>query len=153
MVMDKVGDATQLANAANPGAGIAANPQQELANSPQWTDAFGALYHQGPWRASLTYKQSGSYVDYNTPSGFTSPVTFHLPGYYTLDASVGYDFGHFAIKLQAFNLTDVRAVNSFTPGGNAKALFEVNGSDGKPDSSIYTFQAGRDIELTLIGKF
>jgi iron complex outermembrane recepter protein len=145
--------ATQLANTANLAAGIAANPRQELANSPLWTDAVGALYSHGPWRSSLTFKQSGSYVDYNTPTGFTNPVTFHLPGYYTLDASIGYDFGHFAIKLQGFNLTDVRAVNSFTPGGNAKALFEVNGSDGKPDSSIYTFQAGRDIELTLIGKF
>jgi len=146
-------EATQLANAANLAAGIAANSQQELANAPLWTDAVGGLYHQGPWRASLTLKQSGSYVDYNTPTGLANQVTFHLPGYYTLDASVGYDFGRFAVKLQAFNLTDVRAVNSFTPGGNTKALYETSGSNGAPDSAIYTFQAGRDVELTLIGKF
>ena len=35
-------NAKQLANAANPAPGIAANPAQELANSPKWTDAVGA---------------------------------------------------------------------------------------------------------------
>ena len=109
-----------------------------------------------PAQAKLTPVEQEMEKDFAArigPAYKARKVTFHLPGYYTLDASVGYDFGRFAVKLQAFNLTDVRAVNSFTPGGNSKALFETNGSDGAPDSAIYTFQAGRDVELTLIGKF
>jgi iron complex outermembrane receptor protein len=146
-------EATQLANAANPTAGITANPKQELAGAPEWTDAFGAIYGRGPWRGSLTFKQVGSEVQYNTPTGMAQQVTFHLPSYFTLDGSVGYDFGHFGVKLQGFNLLDQRQINSFTPGANSQRLRETLGSDGGADTGIYTFQAGRMIELTLIGKF
>jgi outer membrane receptor protein involved in Fe transport len=89
-------------------------------------------------------------VDYN------SPFTFHLPGYDTLDLSAAYDFGRrVKIKVQVFNLLDVRAVSSFVPGANTAALFPAGGlgSNGQPDQGIYTFQAGRQVEATLIGKF
>jgi iron complex outermembrane receptor protein len=146
--------ATQLANAANPTVGIAANPKQELAASPEWTDAFGAVYNHGPWRGSLTFKQVGSEVQYNTPTGLKNQVTFHVPSYFTLDGSVGYDFGHFGVKLQAFNILGERQITGFTPGANSEFLRSTIGSPGAGlDTGIYTFQAGRQVELTLIGKF
>ncbi len=88
-------------------------------------------------------------MDYN------APAVFHLPGYDTLDLSAGYDFGHAKIKLQVFNLLDTRAVSSFVPGANTAALFPAGGigADGQPDQGLYTFQAGRQVEVTLIGKF
>ena len=142
--------AKQLGNPANPAKGIAANPAQELPNAPEWTDAAGAVYSHGPWSASLTYKQSGAFVQYNTVGA--KQFTFHLPGYNSIDASLGYDFGRFALKLQGFNLADNRAITSFTPAGNTTQLFQVSDA-GAPDTSIYTFQAGRMLEVTLIGKF
>jgi iron complex outermembrane receptor protein len=141
--------AKQLANAADPARGITANPAEELANSPAWTDALGAILHHGPWSASLTYKQSGAFVDYNTVG--VRQFTFHLPGYDTVDGSLGYDFGRFQLKLQGFNLLDRRAITSFTPAGDTTHLFQTSDS-GALDTSIYTLQAGRMLELTLIAK-
>ena len=132
--------AKQLANAANPAAGIAANPAQELANAPKWTEAVGAIYTHGQWQASVTYKQVGSYVNY------ANGVTFHLPSYDTLNGSLGYDFGRFQMKVQGFNLLDKRTITSYTPSGSATALYANDGS-------IYTFQAGRELSVTLVAKF
>jgi len=146
-----VNEAEQLATPANPANGIpTATVQQRLADAPGWTAAVGGIINHGPWQGSLTYKRVGGWVDYN------GGATFHLPGYDTLDLSAGYDFGHHVkIKLQVFNLLDTRAVSSFVPGGNTVALMPAGGlgSDGQPDQAIYTYQAGRQVELTLIGKF
>ncbi len=146
-----INEAEQLATPANPANGIpTAIPQQRLADAPGWTAAVGGIINHGPWEGSLTYKRVGGWVDYN------SPFTFHLPGYDTLDLSAAYAFSHrVKLKVQVFNLLDVRAVSSFVPGGNTAAVMPAGGlgSDGQPDQGIYTFQAGRQVEVTLIGKF
>ncbi|HLY80271.1 MAG TPA: TonB-dependent receptor, partial [Caulobacteraceae bacterium] len=148
-----VNDAEQLASPAPHGG--AATPAMRLANAPGWTAAAGAIINHGPWQASLTYKRVGGFVDYNTLPAPLNTVVFHLPGYDTLDLSGGYDFGRAKIKLQIFNLLDTRAISSFTPGANSKVLTPAGGigTDGNPDQGLYTFQAGRQIEVTLIGKF
>ncbi|MDR3513028.1 MAG: TonB-dependent receptor [Caulobacteraceae bacterium] len=97
----------------------------ELANAPKWTDASGVIYHHGPWQGSVTYKQSGAYI---------SDDARHMSGYDSVDASAAYDFGHFKVKLQGFNLFDKRSVTSLNGG-------------------LYTFQAGRELQLTLIAKY
>jgi iron complex outermembrane receptor protein len=140
-------EATQLANAANAAEGIAANPQQELAGAPRWTTSFGGIYSHGAWKGSLTFKQVGTSVQYN------GPFTFHLPNYDTVDASLAYDFSRFEVKVQAYNLLGQRSITSFTPGSNSQTLNSPIGSDGNPDTGIYTFQAGRSVYLTLVGKF
>jgi iron complex outermembrane receptor protein len=131
--------AKQLANAANPGAGIAtANPAEELTNAPNSTFAIGNIYHSGPWAGTISYKLSGPYVaSYNGSQGN------RLPGFDTLDASAAYDFGHFKIKLQAFNLLDKRAITTF----NGATLYSTK------DSGLYEFQAGRQLQATLSAKF
>ncbi len=132
-VNGSINDAKQLANAANPAAGIKGNVAQELVNSPKWTYAGGLLYSHGPFKATLTYKDVGSQV---TPA--------YLPGYDTIDGSVGYDFTRrLGLKLQVFNLLDKRAITSF----NGTTLYSAT------DPGIYTFQAGRQMLLTLVGKF
>ena len=117
---------------------------QEIPNAPEWTDAVGAIYAHGPWQGALTYKQVGSYVNYNT-IGVTQ-YTFRLPSYDTVNASLGYDFGHFLVKLQGFNLFDKRTITSYTPSGAATGLYAFDGS-------IYTFQAGRELSVTLEARF
>ena len=94
--------AKQLANAANPAAGIAGNTAQTLTNAPKWTDAVGAIYRSGPYAASVSYKQSGAFVAaYNNQATPGVNQALNLPGYDTVDASVSYDFGRFAMKLQS----------------------------------------------------
>ncbi|HKT53434.1 MAG TPA: TonB-dependent receptor [Caulobacteraceae bacterium] len=101
------------------------NNDSHLANAPKWTDAVGAIYAHGPWQGSLTFKQVGQFISSDGP---------RFPGYNTVDASASYDFGRFAVKVQAFNLADTRATTGLSSG-------------------FYTFEAGRQVELTLIAKF
>jgi iron complex outermembrane recepter protein len=155
-------EATQLATPADPSNGIAnALPEEELPGAPRWTAAMGGIYDHDHWRGSLTFRDVGTSVQYNptgapaaTTGGVLPQYTFHLPQYWSLDASAGYDFGHFAIKLQAFNLTDNRTLISFAPAANSQTLYSTNGMAGTGlDQGIYAFEGGRRIELTVSGKF
>lgn len=137
-----VNDAKQLAQAANSAEGIAGNPAQELANTPKWTFALGAMYAQGPWHASLTYKQVGDEVVSGAKGGLELPV----PKYDTVNAAVAYNFGHFEMKLQGFNLFDKRNLTNYVPSGNETALNQTNGG-------FYTFQSGREIDLTVVARY
>jgi iron complex outermembrane recepter protein len=120
---------------------------QEVTNAPSWTAATGALYHHGPWGASLTFKQVGRLVAfYNGGTATVTPDGVALaPGqarkigpYSTTDASISYDFGHFRVKLAGFNLFDNRTITSIT---------------GPAAKDLYTFQAGRQIQGTIEAKF
>jgi iron complex outermembrane receptor protein len=134
--------ARQAAQAANALAGIAGNPGQELAQVPEWTDAVGGLYAHGPWHASLTYKQVGSQYE----AGGLNGVQIKIPSYDTANADVAYNYRTYQIKLQVFNLFDKRQITSYVPSGSETALFQSDGG-------IYTYQSGREIQLTLVGKF
>jgi len=145
--------AKQLETAANPGAGIpSAIPAETLANAPKWTDSIGAIYRQGPYAASLAYKQSGAYV-----GGYVTGTNqaINLPGYDTLDGSVSYDFGKFVMKLQAFNLLDHRAITNYTctaaPGSTQCVSTSAIGASN--DIALYEFQSGREIQATISAKF
>ena len=131
-------EARQLAQGANT-QGIAVHPAQELANVPEWTDAAGLLYHKGAWEASVTYKMVGSQVVYGANQ-------IRLPSYDTANAGVSYDFGHFLVKVQGFNLLDKRSLYGYTPSGSETGLYQSGGGE-------YTYQSGREIDLTLEAKF
>jgi len=128
--------AKQLANAANAAAGIAANPAQQLENAPKWTYAAGLLYSHGSLEGALTYKDVGSWVVYgsNTSAYFAGGAPTYFGGYDTVNGSVSYKFSHFALKLQGLNLLDRRAVTSYA-------------------APFYTFQAGREVQVTLVAKY
>jgi iron complex outermembrane receptor protein len=120
--------------------------QTEL-NAPKWTDAVGVLYTHQKVQASLTWKEVGSQVVfYNGALAVTTPDGVALApnqareigAYNTINASVGYDFGHFKVKVAAFNLADHRSITSIT---------------GPTSGDDYTFQAGRSVLLTLEAKF
>ena len=135
-----INTAKQLATGADPAAGIAASPAQTLANAPKWTYAAGAIYHQGPWAATLTYKNSGAYVAGYDAAGHA----LHLPGYDSIDASASYDFNkRLRLQLQVFNIADKRAITSFS----GATLFSTT------DTGLYDYQAGRMVEGTLTARF
>ena len=126
--------AKQLATAADPAAGIAPQSAGTIANAPKWTYAAGGVYHQGPWAAALSYKNSGAF---ESGGG-------HLPGYDSIDASVSYDFSkRLRLQLQVFNLADKRAITSFS----GATLFSTT------DTGLYDYQAGRMVEGTLTARF
>jgi len=134
----------QLAQAPDAATGVAGNSAQTIINAPRWTEAVGAIYAQGPWWLSVDYKQSGAYAvgngDAQAPLG--SKELF-LPGYDTVDGAISYDFGRFKVKVQGFNLLDRRAITSFS----GSTLYSAT------DTGYYTFQEGRDVEMTLEAKF
>lgn len=125
--------------------------QTEL-DAPKWTDAAGILYVHNKAQASFTFKQVGSEVEYYNgalaavaPDG-TKLAPFQarqIGGYNTLNATIGYDFGHFKLKLAGFNLADHRAITNIAEAS----------ATGPSAGDYYTFQAGRDIMLTLEAKF
>ncbi len=123
-VNGSLNSAKQLATAANT---VVSTPNTagELPNAPKWTDAAGVIYSRGPIQGSVTYKQSGAYISSDGP---------RMSGYDTIDASGTYDFGHYAVKLQVFNIADKRAVTALSGG-------------------LYSFQAGREVLATLSAKF
>jgi iron complex outermembrane receptor protein len=146
-VNGSINNARQQAQAANVASGIAGNPDQELANVPESTAAVGGLYAHGPWQASLTFKEVGGEVVYGaTTSAQPSGVQIRLPSYNTMNAAVDYNFGAFQIKLQGFNLLDKRTLTTYTPSGSETGLYQTNGGE-------YTFQSGREVQLTLAAKF
>jgi outer membrane receptor protein involved in Fe transport len=87
----------------------------------------GGLYAHGPWHASLTYKQVGDAIS-------NDAVPIRIPSYYTVNADGAYSFSRFQVKVQVFNLFDKRQIVNETGG-------------------FYTYQSGREIQLTLVGKF
>ena len=141
-VNGSVNDAKQFTQTANVAEGIAGNPAQQLAGTPKWTAAAGAMYSSGPWKASVTYKQVGDEV----VAGAAGGIQLRVPDYDTINAAGSYDFGRFTVKLQGFNLLDRRALTNYVPSGNETALFQANGG-------FYTYQSGREILLTLVARF
>lgn len=120
---------------------------QEVADAPSFTAATGALYYHGPWAGSLTFKEVGRQVAfYNGGTATVTPDGVALAAgegrkiapYSTTDASLSYDFGHFKLKVAAFNLFNYRAITSIT---------------GPTTSDLYTFQVGRQIQGTIEAKF
>jgi iron complex outermembrane receptor protein len=133
----------------------------ETLNAPQWTAATGAFFHHGPWAASVTYKRVGDFIAYYNGGPFqTGAVTVTTPdgvvlapnqarkidGYDTTDASVSYDFGHFRVKLAAFNLFDHRSLTGIVLGSSAP-----NAAPAAND--LYSYQVGRQVQATIEAKF
>jgi iron complex outermembrane receptor protein len=141
-VNGSINNAKQLANPGNAAEGIPSNPAQELANTPSWTDAVGAIYAHGPWQASVTYKQVGNEV----VAGAAHGAQLKLPSYDTINGAVAYSFGHFQIKLQGFNLLDRRQITNYVPSGSETALYQASGG-------FYTFQSGRELDVTLVARY
>jgi iron complex outermembrane receptor protein len=106
-----------------------------LTKAPKDTFGAGALYAQGPLKLALTYKRVGDqYMK-------TDPTDYLVKAYDSTDLAANYDFGKYRLKFQVTNVFDKRAVTSIKPFKGAAAFDQ------------YYFQAGRNVQLTLIAKF
>jgi iron complex outermembrane receptor protein len=129
---------------------------QALAGLPDSTFATGVLFEQGPWEASVTYKYVGrAPAVYNTTGStvyllgaapLANNQAYVNPAYDTLNASLAYDFGRFKVKLSGYNLSDRRTITSV--GG-----LPTGTSAAHPGDTLYTYEAGRQIQLTVSAKF
>ena len=110
---------------------------------------MGALYTYHRWQGSLTWKQVGSQVVFDGAAapGTAAPIwaglapnqEAEIPAYSVINATAGYDFGHFKVKVAVYNLADHRSITS------------VSGPTETND--YYTFQSGRSVMGTLEAKF
>jgi iron complex outermembrane receptor protein len=116
-------------------------------NAAKYTAAAGLLFNHGRWAATASYKIVGpQVVAYNgagttvTPEGISlAPYQSREIGEYdTIDASLAYDFGHFKLKFAGFNLADKRNLTSLS---------------GITSTSLYQYQVGRQLQVTLQAKF
>ncbi|MBW8732781.1 MAG: TonB-dependent receptor [Asticcacaulis sp.] len=106
-----------------------------LTKAPKDTFGAGALYGHGPIKLALTYKRVGDqYMK-------TDPTDYLVKAYDSTDLAANYDFGKYRVKFQVTNVFDKRAVTSIKPFKGAAAFDQ------------YYFQAGRNVQLTLIAKF
>ncbi|HEX4741287.1 MAG TPA: TonB-dependent receptor [Caulobacteraceae bacterium] len=109
--------------------------QTEL-SAPKWTDAFGMIWDYRHWQAAVTYKEVGAQVGYVDATN----VEHEIGAYNTTNAIVAYDFGKLKVKLTALNIFDHRDLTSIAEGST-----NLN--------SFVTFQAGREVLVTLEAKF
>ena len=107
----------------------------KLTKAPKDTFGAGALYAHGPLKLAVTYKRIGDqYMK-------TDPTDYLVKAYDSTDLAANYDFGKVRVKFQVTNVFDKRAVTSIKPFKGAAAFDQ------------YYFQAGRNVQLTLIAKF
>ncbi len=110
----------------------------ELKSAPKNTFGSGLLYHSGIVDASLLYKRVGSQLM------ATDPAAWRIKGYDTTDAAVAVAMGkRVKLKLQVSNLFDHRSITKIGP---------VSGTSVSPFDQYY-YQAGRNVQLTLVAKY
>ena len=119
-----------------------------ITKAPKWTDAFGGSYKHGPFEATLTFKEVGSALAYAAKSTGTAPDGFatvanqyrELKAYNVLNTSLAYDISkRLTLKLSGYNLANHRSIIGISGNGTA--------------TDLYSFQAGREVQATLIAKF
>jgi iron complex outermembrane receptor protein len=82
----------------------------QINKAPISTAAFGAIYHQGPWKVSVSDKYVG---DTWFATDHTNPLNL-APAYHSADLTVAYDFGHWRLQGSVYNLFDNQSVVSIS---------------------------------------
>jgi len=98
----------------------------DYTNAPKSTAAFGLIYDNRNWQASVSDKIVGAQL--------ASDQATRISPYSSVDASLSYDFGHIKAKLAVFNLADKRSLLDY-------------------DGQFYVYQVGRQVQGTLQAKF
>lgn len=112
----------------------------QIAQAPKSTLGFGGIYHNGPVKAALTFKEVGEQW-----ANEGEPANFRIKPYSNVNLAVSYDFTErYALKLQVDNLMDSRNITKISP---------VNSDNTTDPSDQYYFQAPLNAMLTLSAKF
>lgn len=128
---------------------------KQISGAPDMTAAFGGLYKQGAWSASLTYKIAGAVYQKDYSCAATCNDAYYefykTDSYASLDLGISYTFKDVGkskhpikVQLNVFNLADSGNAVSITPGSSS-AL------DDKRDTFI--FQAPRSVMFSFNAGF
>ena len=82
----------------------------QINKAPLGTAALGAIYHQGPWKVSVSDK---FVADTWFSTDHTNPLNL-APAYHSTDLTVAYDFGHWRLQGSVYNLFDNQGVVSIS---------------------------------------
>ena len=102
----------------------------DYTNAPKSTAAFGVIYDNHKWQASVSDKIVGAQL--------ASDGATRISPYSSVDASLSYDMGHAKFKIAAFNLADKRGLLDY---------------DGQSPTPFYVYQTGREVQGTVQVKF
>ncbi|MDI7775779.1 TonB-dependent receptor [Asticcacaulis sp. EMRT-3] len=107
----------------------------QIGQAPKSTLGFGGIYHSGPVKAALTFKQVGEqWADDG------EPADYKIKAYNNVNLALSYDFGQrYTAKIQVDNLLDSRNITKIT----------INGA---PYDQYY-YQAPTNAMLTLSARF
>ncbi|MET3136079.1 iron complex outermembrane receptor protein [Undibacterium sp. GrIS 1.2] len=113
-----------------------------IAKAPKMTAALGLLFNQGPWNASLIYKQVGDQYAVNN-----EPAAYKIDGYGNTDLNAAYTFGDLGsmikklkVQFSIYNITNSQKVTAISTGATM-ALDQ------------YQWQAPRSYMVSLKGYF
>lgn len=114
-----------------------------IAKAPKSTAALGLLFNQGPWNASLIYKQVGEQYAVNN-----EPAAYKIEAYGNTDLNVSYTLGDVSktflkkvkVQVSAYNVTNSQKVTSISTGSNASL-------------DQYQWQAPRSYMVSVKGYF
>ncbi len=132
---------------------------QQIKGAPEYTAALGALYNEGGWSGTLTYKYTGPVrqVNYDPTTVLVNGQSyfdyFQTPAYGTMDLGVAYTmtgntgFGK-KLKLQfnVFNLGNTNSVTAISAATKA-------GSSTPSPYDTYVYQTPRSFQFTLKADF
>ena len=114
-----------------------------IAKAPKMTAALGLLFNQGPWNASLIYKEVGEQYAVNN-----EPAAYKIDAYGNTDLNVSYTLGDITktylkkvkVQLSAYNITNSQKVTAISTGATT-ALDQ------------YQWQAPRSYMISVKGYF
>ena len=113
-----------------------------ISKAPKMTSAFGVLYNEGAWNASLIYKLVGEQYAVNGEVD-----AYKIGAYANTDLNISYTFEHpgmmlkkLKVQLSAYNLADSQKVTSIKKGSTVSL-------------DQYAWQAPRSYMLSLKGYF
>ncbi|MBS0408381.1 MAG: TonB-dependent receptor [Proteobacteria bacterium] len=120
-----------------------ANPYKQISGAPRGTAALGAVWHDGPWKVSVSDKYVAEQWanNYDTNLGATNPAAaeaayqaFRIKGYNSTDLTIAYKIDHWRLQGSIYNLFD------------SQPIVKISGSGAASDQ--YYFQPGRSFQLS-----
>ncbi len=117
------------------------NPYKQISGAPRGTAALGAVWHDGPWKVSVSDKYTAEQWANNYNTANANPVNaeaayqaFKIKGYHSTDFTLAYSIEHWRLQGSVYNLF------------NSQSIVKISGSGAASDQ--YYYQPGRSYQLS-----
>jgi iron complex outermembrane receptor protein len=128
---------------------------QQISKTPFTTGTLGAFYHHGPIYASYSQKFTGPQYGAEAVVGAPSRL-YRMKPYSIGNASLAYDFGHFRLSVNVYNVFGNQQVNQIKTSSKSAPTTTVNGvkyQSGYGPLDQLLFNAPRSVQGTIAVKF